>query len=49
MVFTHLLRLRCDEADFFFIHFQFAPNLTPQEEFVYHWKCVTHYFVDNKG
>ncbi|XP_076464332.1 FHF complex subunit HOOK interacting protein 2A-like [Babylonia areolata] len=26
----------------------FAPNLTPQEEFVYHWKCVTSYFVDNK-
>ncbi|KAK7109559.1 FHF complex subunit HOOK interacting protein 2A-like isoform X2 [Littorina saxatilis] len=26
----------------------FAPNLTPLEEFVYHWKCVTNFFVDNK-
>lgn len=26
----------------------FAPNLTPQEEFVYHWKCVTGYFVDHR-
>ncbi|CAL1538772.1 unnamed protein product [Lymnaea stagnalis] len=26
----------------------FAPNVSPQEEFVYHWKSVTSYFVDNK-
>ncbi|KAH9496894.1 hypothetical protein Btru_010090 [Bulinus truncatus] len=26
----------------------FAPNISPQEEFVYHWKSVTSYFVDNK-
>lgn len=26
----------------------FSTNVTPQEEFVYHWKCVTGYFVDNK-
>ncbi|CAG5117910.1 unnamed protein product, partial [Candidula unifasciata] len=27
----------------------FAPNVSPQEEFVYHWKSVTSYFVDSKG
>ncbi|XP_059152978.1 FHF complex subunit HOOK interacting protein 2A-like isoform X2 [Physella acuta] len=26
----------------------FAPNVTPQEEFIYHWKSVTSYFIDNK-
>ncbi|KAL8615694.1 hypothetical protein ACOMHN_007447 [Nucella lapillus] len=26
----------------------FAPNLSALEEFVYHWKCVTSYFVDHK-
>ncbi|KAK7473350.1 hypothetical protein BaRGS_00020683 [Batillaria attramentaria] len=26
----------------------FSPNLSPQEEFIYHWKCVTGYFVDNR-
>ncbi|XP_035824538.1 protein FAM160B1 isoform X2 [Aplysia californica] len=26
----------------------FVPNVVPQEEFVYHWKSVTSYFVDNK-
>ncbi|XP_064602232.1 FHF complex subunit HOOK interacting protein 2A-like isoform X2 [Liolophura sinensis] len=25
-----------------------APNLTLQEDFVYHWKAVTNYFIDNK-
>ncbi|BFY97831.1 hypothetical protein BsWGS_00871 [Bradybaena similaris] len=27
----------------------FASNVSPQEEFVYHWKSVTSYFVDSKG
>ncbi|GFO04935.1 protein fam160b1-like [Plakobranchus ocellatus] len=26
----------------------FSPNIAPQEEFVYHWKSVTNYFLDNK-
>ncbi|XP_006812834.2 FHF complex subunit HOOK interacting protein 2A-like, partial [Saccoglossus kowalevskii] len=25
-----------------------APTLSLQEDFVYHWKAVTHYFIDNK-
>lgn len=26
-----------------------APQLSLQEEFIYHWKAVTTYFMDNKG
>ncbi|GFS07719.1 protein FAM160B1-like [Elysia marginata] len=26
----------------------FSPNIAPHEEFVYHWKSVTSYFLDNK-
>ncbi|RUS80236.1 hypothetical protein EGW08_012001 [Elysia chlorotica] len=26
----------------------FSPNIAPHEEFVYHWKSVTGYFLDNK-
>ncbi|XP_052226336.1 FHF complex subunit HOOK interacting protein 2A-like isoform X2 [Dreissena polymorpha] len=26
-----------------------APHLSMQEEFVYHWKAITSFFIDNKG
>ena len=29
--------------------FQLAPQLSLREEFVYHWKSVTAFFMDNKG
>ena len=31
------------------IFLQLAPQLSLQEEFVYNWKAVTTYFIENKG
>jgi len=29
--------------------FQLAPSLPLQEDFVYHWKAITHYYIETSG
>ncbi|XP_029106361.1 FHF complex subunit HOOK interacting protein 2A isoform X1 [Scleropages formosus] len=31
---------------FFFFFLQLAPSLPLQEDFVYHWKAITHYYIE---
>jgi len=35
--------------NFVFFLFQLAPQLSLQEEFVFHWKAVTTFFIEHKG
>lgn len=28
---------------------QLAPSLPLQEDFVYHWKAITHYYIETSG
>lgn len=32
-----------------FFLFQLAPSLPLQEDFVYHWKAITHYYIETSG
>lgn len=29
--------------------FQLAPSLPLQEDVVYHWKAITHYYIETSG
>lgn len=29
--------------------FKLAPSLPLQEDFVYHWKAITHYYIETSG
>lgn len=33
----------------FIFLFQLAPSLPLQEDFVYHWKAITHYYIETSG
>ena len=30
-------------------NFQLAPDVPPQETFVFHWKAITNYFIEATG
>ena len=35
--------------DRFSFHLQLAPDVPPQETFVFHWKAITNYFIEATG
>lgn len=34
---------------FLCVFVQLAPSLPLQEDFVYHWKAITHYYIETSG
>lgn len=39
---------QCKHSVYCFL-LQLAPSLPLQEDFVYHWKAITHYYIETSG
>lgn len=39
----------CNDAPVALSFLQLAPSLPLQEDFVYHWKAITHYYIETSG